>query len=354
MFKSFAAFLTLPILGLAGQINLEEARKAVVFVAIESDPFELSYGTDPGYYDYLRPVYEYFWPTFHAQGSGFIISPVGYVITNEHVVEDATKVLVIMRTPDIQLCKATVLGKDPRSDIAILKLELEETAPLPYLNFGDSDQVKVGDQVILIGNPRGLESSVSVGVISEKNRNDYGLSISGHLQTDSALNPGNSGGPLLNSEGEVIGIACWSYIGISLEGLHFTIPSNTAKEIANQIITNGKITQGFLGVELEDNIVVAFNRYYFDRNEGARIESIIENSPAHQAGLQAGDLIVMVNDRPVQSSAILRNKVAILAQDTAISIQVYREGEMLEFRLVLGSDELSQRYSNLSGPSIIL
>lgn len=354
MFKSFAAFLLLPILAIAGQTSLEEARRAVVFIAIESNPFELNYGVDPGYYGYLRPVYDYLWPPFLAQGSGFIISPDGYVITNNHVVEDATKVLVIMRMPDVKLCKATVLGKDPRSDIAVLKLEVEETTSLPYLTLGDSDQAEIGDRVFRIGNPKGLGFSVSGGVISAKNRNIEFSTIQGYIQTDAASNGGNSGGPLLNSAFEVIGIACCNYTGVDIEGLHLDIPSNTAKEIANQIIKNGKITQGFLGVELEENAVVAFDRFYFDRDEGAKIESLIENSSAQQAGLKAGDVIFELNGKPIFSSLCLRNKVAILAEDTAISLKVNREGEILEFNLVLGKDELSKKYSDLKGPSIVL
>jgi S1-C subfamily serine protease len=335
--------IMLPILAIAGPISLEEARKAVVFIAIESNPFELSYGPNPGYYyGYLRPVYDYFWPSSLALGSGFIISQDGYVITNSHVVKNATKVLVIMRMPDVKLCKATVLGKDPRCDIAILKLEVEDAKPLPYLTLGDSDKVEIGDRAILIGNPKGLEFSVTAGVISEKNRNYGRDDIEGYFQTDITANQGSSGSPLLNSEFEVIGILFGGY-----EGFSFDIQSNIAREIARQVIENGKITQGFLGVKLGENTIAAFDYFYFDRNEGAKIESLIEDSPAQRAGLKAGDVIFELNGRSILSSADLKNKVAVLAEDTAISLKVYRDREIFEFDLILGKDELSKQHSDL-------
>lgn len=351
--KVFAAFLVLPILAIASQMSLAEVQRAVVFVAVESSPFERSYGADSSWCDSYRSFYNYFWPPELAHGSGFIMSPEGHVITNDHVVEDATTVLVIMRAPDLKLCKATVLGRDPRCDLAVLKLEMEETTSLPYLTLGDSDLVEIGEQVFRMGNPKMFDSSVSVGAISGKDRNFFGwLPIEGYLQTDAGSYDGNSGGPIVNSKGEVIGVSC---MGLGyFEGLNLDVPSNTVKEIARQIIANGKITQGFLGIRLEKNELVAFDWYTFDHHKGALVKSLIKNSPAEKAGLKQGDFIIKFNNRAIQSSADLRNKVAVLAEETAISLTVEREGEVLEFTLELGSDELSKWYSNLEGVIITI
>jgi len=368
MFKSILAslfFVLPPLTSFAKPANpfaaiAQQASQSVVFVAIEINPFDQYYGPQPGDYAYLRPFYDYFWPSKHGHGSGFIISPDGYIVTNAHVVEDATKVLVVVRTDETLLCKASVLGKDVRTDVAVLKIEDPMESPLPFLKFGDSDQIQVGQQVICIGNPRSprLESTVTSGIISGIDRNNFGIhSIEGYIQTDAAINPGNSGGPLLNTEGEVIGVSSWMYKHtLGFEGLSFAISSHTAQTIARQIITHGKISQGFLGVELDidDEMESAFEFIQFDSNEGAYIIGIIEDSPAEKAGLRVDDIILKVDQYPVRSAASLRNRIAILEPKTSIQLLFERDGELLEVTLELGSEELANAHSDLIEPDIVI
>jgi serine protease Do len=354
MKKFIFSLVLFPLIAVANQIN--EISKSVVFVANESNPFELYYGADPGYYGYFRSIYDYFWPTEHSHGSGFIISPDGHVITNAHVVENCTKVLVVMRTDEMKVCRAKVLGKDLRTDLAVLKLETDGDFPLPFVSLGDSNELQAGDSVICIGSPLvdRLECTVTAGVISATDRNNFGDMIEGYIQTDVAINNGNSGGPIFNSKGEVIGVCCWTLRGIGIEGLHFAIPSNVAKQISRQIIANGKISQGFLGVHLEGNNEMIFDTYFFDRHEGARIKTIFKNSPAEKAGLKGGDLIIGLNGQLVRSSQNFRNQLAILDAETTVELSIERDGKILEISATLGSDEMSERYSYLRGPSIVL
>jgi len=355
--KKFIIGLVLaPILVVANQINLEQIRRSVVFVATESNPFELSYGANPGYYEYFRPVYDYFWPSEHSHGSGFIISPDGYVITNAHVIEDSTKVLIVLRADELRICNARVLGKDIRTDLAVLKIEKDDEDSLPFVDLGDSSEVQVGDPVVCIGNPilDRLESTVTKGVISATDRNNFGDPIEGYLQTDAVLNNGNSGGPLFNSQGEVIGVCAWSLRRAKSEGLHFAIPSNVVKQIAKQIIAYGKISQGFLGVRLEEDRESAFDAYFFERNDGAWIKTIFKNHPADKAGLKAGDRIIGLNGQPVCSSKNFRNQLAILEAGTCVQLLVERQGKILEITVTLGDDEFSEQYSCLRGSSIVI
>lgn len=185
----------------------ESSYPAVVFIASETNSFDQSYGTDPWFlYEYLRPFYEYFWPTQFFSGTGFIISPEGYIVTNQHVIDQGTKTFVILRYPELRVYPAKVVGSDTRLDLAVLKIE-KEVEDFPYLQFGNSDQIKSGEEVIAIGNPLGLEFTVTKGIVSSPERNNCGLDlIEGYIQTDAALNHGNSGGPLINHHGEVIGM----------------------------------------------------------------------------------------------------------------------------------------------------
>lgn len=332
---------------------IEQASRSVVFVATEANSFDLSYGREPGYYEYLRPVYEYLWPSEYGHGSGFIVSPDGYVVTNAHVVRDTTKVLIILRSQDeLRVCEALRVGKDERCDVAILKIEDESFYPLPFLKFGDSKQVQLGQQVVCIGSPvlSNLESTITAGIVSGVDRNNFDDAIEGYIQTDAALNPGNSGGPLFNAQGEVIGVVSFGLP--RYEGLAFGIPSFVAESVAQQLIAHGKVSQGFLGVELEDSSETAFV-YDFDRKEGAFIVSVIANSPAAKAGLQEGDLILQINDRPIASAKSLRNQIAILEPKTSLCVTFDRDGEIMELTLELGSEAMASEYSNLHGPIIL-
>lgn len=364
MLKYVLAFLLLnfnPHLSFANPTNslaaiAEQASKSVVFIAVESNPFDLSYGQgELGAYEYLRPLYNYFWPSDYAHGSGFIISPDGYIVTNSHVVFDATKVLVVHHSADLKIYKGHVVGKDYRTDLAVVKIDDPIDDPLPVLSFGDSDQVQVGQPIICIGNPAfsALHSTVSMGIVSGIDRNNFGDDIEGYIQTDAAVNHGNSGGPVLNAEGQVIGVCTWK-MSFLYEGLAFAVPSRTAKAIANQLIDHGKPVQGFLGVLLNTTVESAFNRYKFDRSTGTCIDEIIPDSPAEKAGLKSGDKILKLDHYPIRSAFSLRNRIAILEPGTSVHITFEREEKTLEVSLNLDDEEQSDYYSRLVGSYLVI
>lgn len=339
-----------PIKGIASSSlsvanTVQKALPTVVFIAIETNPFDLSCGPNPGYfYEFFRPFYETLWPPMFWHGSGCIISADGYVVTCAHVVEHATSILVALQSTDRRICKASLVGSDPRTDIAVLKIENNDDLLFPYLQFGNSSSLQVGEQVILIGSPEGsqLESTVTMGIVSAKDRNNFNQNpVEGYIQTDTVVNHGNSGGPLLNLEGDVIGLISWQYSHFfGREGLSFAIPSKNVQLIANQIIAKGKVSQGFLGIELDQIQESVFDEYYFDGNNGARITRIIQNSPAEKARLEIGDFIIGINGDPIKSSQSLRNQIAILEPNTTIHLTIDRLGNIMQISVKLGSEEL--------------
>lgn len=336
----------------------EKALSATVFVAEETNFFEQAYGPNPWWlYEYVRPFYEYLWPSEFGHGTGFIISPDGYIVTNEHVVNGATHLLVILQDTERRVCTATLVGDDPRTDIAVLKIDNPDGFQFPHLSFGDSDKVEVGEQVIAVGNPvvPELESTVTMGIVSALERDGFNhCSIEGFIQTDTALNGGNSGSPLLNLQGDVIGIVQSGEPHFWFEGLGFAIPSHTAQHIAQQIIAKGKASQGFLGVELEKGEVDAFEAYYFSDYRGATIQRVILDSPAAKAGLKAGDLILQVDDYSIRSPKSLKNRICILEPSTKIELTIERKGSLIKKTIELGDEEFSRRYSELENSPLII
>ncbi len=344
--------------------TLEKALPAVVLILTKEDYFEQAYGSDPSFfYKIIRPFYEWKWPSVSGfRGTGFFISEDGYIATNEHVIGNATEVLVAVQDGildmECRIMKASIVGKDPRTDIAVLKIDNNTNLKFPHLSFGNSNHTKIGEPVMAIGNPYQpyLEATVTTGIISAKNRNDEVLNniITGYLQTDASINGGNSGGPLINLKGEVIGINVRGYCWYGfLEGLGFAIPSHTAKHIVQQLISNGKISQGFLGVELDQTKAETFDLSIINLNNGALVKNIIPNSPAKQAGLENGDLILKINEYSIKSAQDLKNQVYILEPDTNIDLTVNRQGKKLQISLKLGSDDLSKKYFSLGYKLVI-
>ncbi|NGX38045.1 MAG: Periplasmic pH-dependent serine endoprotease DegQ [Chlamydiae bacterium] len=328
----------------------EEVLPAVVFIAKEINSFDQVYPYNPdSFYEYLRPFYEWWWPTRHFHGSGFIVSPDGYVVTNDHVVDEGTDFLIVIRDFDLKIYKAKLVGSDPRTDLAVLKIEDPDGTEFAYLKFGNSQNVALGDDVTVIGSPITTESTVTRGIISGKNRNNCGLfDIEGYLQTDAPINAGNSGGPILNENGDVIGVVSFGFSHFwGIEGIGFAIPSNSAEKIVNQFITKGKVSQGFLGIELEDTCEIVFDHFFFDTNGGAQISGIVLDSPADKMGLEPGDLIIEFNNIPIDMPANLRNHLCVLEPGTIVHLSVDREGEILEFTVELGSDELSKKHASM-------
>jgi len=268
-----------------------------------------------------------------AAGSGFIISHDGYILTNNHVVEDADKITVNL--DDEREFKAEVIGTDPQSDVALIKVDAEN---LPILELGDSDKLEVGEWVIAIGSPFELNQSVTVGVVSAKGRNRMGISdYENFIQTDAAINPGNSGGPLLNTHGEVVGMntAIFSRSG-GYMGIGFAIPVNMAKAIKQQLLKHGKVTRGWLGVVIQDVNDDLAKSFGLENTRGALISEVSKNSPADKGGLKQGDVIMALDGTDIKDVADLRNKVAMIAPGAKVDVTVMREGKERKIGISIG------------------
>ena len=325
----------------------KKSMPAVVFIKVQSNtddqqnPFQ---SPDPYENDALR---RFFGSPQQAeprqqmsQGSGFIVSADGYVMTNAHVIRGADKITVVLH--DGRELDGSVVGADAHTDIAIVKIE---GSGFPFITLGDSEKMEIGEWVVAIGSPFQLESTLTVGVISAKGRQNLRITdLEDFIQTDAAINPGNSGGPLLNLDSEVIGIntAIVSRSG-GYMGIGFAVPSNLAKNIMAQIINNGIVTRGFLGVSLQPvdkDIAEAFN---LDKAEGALVSDIAKGSPSDKAGLKQGDIILEYNGIPVKSLGGFRNDVSLMTPGTVVKLKVNRKGKILTIPVTLGSasDSLS-------------
>ncbi len=261
-----------------------------------------------------------------AQGSGFIISPDGYIITNNHLVGKAEKVTVkVGEDPDVE---AEVVGTDPESDVAVLKIDGDN---LPVLELADSDALEVGEWVLAIGNPFGLSHTVTAGIVSAKGRSGFGLAdYEYYIQTDAAINPGNSGGPLLNLDGKVVGINTFiiSRSGGNM-GIGFAIPINTAKAVYEQLVESGTVVRGFLGVGNPQDLTpeMAAILGLEEGTKGVLIPHVIEDSAAEKAGLKHNDIIVEFNGEPVEKADVFRHRVAMVKPGTKVKIVVLRDGK---------------------------
>ncbi|CDZ80078.1 putative periplasmic serine endoprotease DegP-like precursor [Candidatus Rubidus massiliensis] len=256
-----------------------------------------------------------------GQGSGFIVSENGYILTNSHVVKDADEITIT--TNDGNQYSGKVIGQDPNTDIAVVKIEANN---LPFLELGNSDHLEVGQWVIAIGNPLGLQASLTVGVVSAKGRNNLDLArIEDFIQTDAAINRGNSGGPLLTMDGKVIGIntAIASNGGTGgYMGIGFAIPSNMAKYDMEQILDKGKVSRGYIGVVLQQIDYDLSLALGLPKVEGALIAEIAKGSPAEKAGLQQGDIIIKFNNNPVQNVGSFRNAISMMSPGTSLQLQI--------------------------------
>ena len=288
-----------------------------------------------------------------GQGSGFIISRDGFILTNNHVVEDAESITV--RLSDEREFKAKLIGADPLSDVALI--QIKDSGQLPTLALGNSDALEVGEWVIAIGNPFGLSQTVTVGVVSAKGRNRVGINeYESFIQTDAAINPGNSGGPLLNTHGEVIGInsALFSRTG-GYMGIGFAIPINMVKAIQGQLQKQGKVTRGWLGVAIQDvdeNLAKSFD---LKEAKGILVSDVQADSPASSAGLQQGDVILRLNDIVLKDVSDLRNRVALIAPGSKATLEIIREGREKIVELVIGEQpsELGAMKPGASGTGIL-
>ena len=261
-----------------------------------------------------------------AQGSGFIISNDGLILSNAHVVENANEVTV--KLSDHREFKAKVLGSDKTSDIAVLKIEAKN---LPMVRIGNSDQLSVGDYVLAIGQPFGLEETATAGIVSATSRALPGDGYVPFIQTDAAVNPGNSGGPLFDSSGAVVGINSQIYSNSGgYQGVSFAIPINLAKQVQEQIVKTGKVAHGRLGVHVQPVDQSLADSFGLDSPAGALVSSVEPGSAAADAGLKAGDVILQYNGAPVRDSAALSMRVNTTAPGEKAKLDVWREGKRIE------------------------
>ena len=263
-------------------------------------------------------------------GSGVIFSEDGYIITNNHVIEKATDITVILENGDNY--KAEVIGTDPKTDLALLKIEPKYR--LPAVRFGNSDRLDIGDWVLAIGNPFGLGHTVTVGIISAKGRS-LGLgSYDDFLQTDAAINPGNSGGPLFNFDGELVGVNTAIIAGG--QGIGFAIPVNMAKNVVAQLRSSGKVVRGWIGVYVQQVTPEIAESLELDNNHGALVADVTPGGPADKAGIRRGDLIVEFAGIPIDEMPDLPRTVAVNSPGTRTNLKVLRNGELKTLDVKLG------------------
>ena len=265
-------------------------------------------------------------------GSGFIIDPQGYLLTNHHVIDGADKIKVRLQVEDKEKdYEAELIGSDKKTDIALLKIKRDEndTAPFPYIRMGNSDSLEIGEWVIAIGNPFGLSHTVTAGIVSAKGRDIGAGPYDEFIQTDASINPGNSGGPLLNMKGEVIGINTAIISGNTggNVGIGFAIPINMAVKIVHDLKAHGKVTRGWLGVMIQKLTPDLAETFSLKTTQGALVSGVVPNGPAFKGGLQRGDVIVEFAHQPVENVSALPRLVATTPPGKTVDVVILREGK---------------------------
>ncbi|QWF72102.1 DegQ family serine endoprotease [Methylomonas paludis] len=268
----------------------------------------------------------------NSLGSGFVISKDGYILTNSHVVNNASEIIVKLK--DRRELVAKLIGLDESSDVALLKVEAKD---LPIVEIGSPDQLQVGEWVLAIGTPFGFDQSVTAGIVSAKGRSLPDGNYVPFIQTDVAINPGNSGGPLFNMQGKVVGINSQIYSRSGgYMGLSFAIPIDLAMNVVEQIKTKGKVSRGWLGVQIQDVTRQLAESFGMDRPHGALVAKVIPGGPAEKAGLQIGDVIVEFNGQVVETSGELPPRVGVTPIDEAAKLKIIRQGEKQDISVKIG------------------
>ncbi|PRE61807.1 Do family serine endopeptidase [Burkholderia multivorans] len=289
------------------------------------------------------PLFRYFFGDRNARkqqdepaanlGSGVIVSPEGYILTNQHVVDGADQIEVALA--DGRTATAKVIGSDPETDLAVLKINMTN---LPTITLGRSDQARVGDVVLAIGNPFGVGQTVTMGIISALGRNHLGINtFENFIQTDAPINPGNSGGALVDVNGNLLGIntAIYSRSGGSL-GIGFAIPVSTARTVLESIITTGSVTRGWIGVEPQDVTPEIAESFGLQQKSGAIVAGVLQGGPADKAGIKPGDILVTVNGEEITDTTKLLNVVAQIKPGTSTKVHVVRKGKQFDVNVVIG------------------
>mgnify|MGYP001350068626 CR=1 FL=1 len=303
----------------------------------EGSPFEeffKRFGEQFGMPDRALPV-----PEGHALGSGFVIDPEGYIVTNAHVIERATEIQVTF-TDGTQL-PARVVGRDPQTDLALLKVDADKE--LPWVEFGDSDAVRVGDWVIAVGNPFGLGGTVSAGIVSARGRDIQAGPYDDFLQIDAPINPGNSGGPTFAMDGKVVGVntAIASPTGGNV-GIGFAIPSNMAKEVIEDLRDDGRVQRGWLGVQIQRVTPELAEALGLDEPRGAIIAGIMPDGPAADSELKQGDVILTFDGKPIREMRDLPRIVAVTPPGKTVRIEVWRNGRTETVRVRVGQQAVPE------------
>lgn len=274
-------------------------------------------------------------------GSGFIISEDGYIVTNNHVVEGADVIKVNFEATGSgqeESYDAEVIGTDKQTDLALLKIQLKPDAkPLPFIKFGDSDAIEVGEWVVAIGNPFGLDHTVTAGILSAKFRNIGSNTLVRFLQTDASINPGNSGGPLLNMSGEVIGIN--TAIAAQGQGIGFAIPSTLAEQIITELRAGGRISRGWLGVSIQNVDSATAKALGLPKPGGALVGGLVPGQPAEKAGLEAGDVILKIDGQDVTNADELMRTIAGKKPGDSVKAEIWRDGKTLSKTITLAERE---------------
>jgi serine protease Do len=284
-------------------------------------------------------------PEAAATGSGVIVDPNGYILTNSHVIENAQDITV--RLSDARKFDARLIGRDPKTDLAVLKVEA--AAPLPVAEMGDSDRIRVGQWAIAIGNPFGLDRTVTVGIISATGRTRVGVvAYESFIQTDASINPGNSGGPLLNLDGQVIGIN--TAIVAAGQGIGFSIPVNMAKEVMRQLIAEGRVVRGWLGIVIQDLTDELGSSFGVKEREGVLVAEVMDDGPAQAAGLRPGDVIIELGGEKITEVTDLQRRVAAVRPGESIALTVIRDRAPVSLTVKLGEMPPDETLISAAGP----
>jgi serine protease Do len=309
---------------------------AVVNVSVSSNVKTRGHGRLPPGMDEDNPLFQFMQPgqgvPMRGEGSGFIVSADGIILTNAHVVDDAQKVTV--KLTDRREFEATVIGSDAKSDVAVLKIDAHD---LPVIKLGDPRTLQVGEWVVAIGSPFGFENTVTAGIVSAKGRNLPDDTYVPFIQTDVAVNPGNSGGPLFNLRGEVVGINSQIYSRSGgYQGVSFAIPIDVAMNVGKQLQAHGHVTRGRLGVGIQDVDQALAESFGLDSPRGALVSNVEKGGPAEKAGLQEGDVILAFDGQSIDSAGQLPSAVAATDPGKAIALQVWRDHAAREVKVKLG------------------
>jgi len=307
---------------------VKKVAPSVVKIDVVTKAKQRNFGGTP----FDDPIFRYFFgnnsrqmriPPQHGIGSGVIVTRDGYILTNNHVVEEADELKVALT--DGREFTAKVVGRDPKSDVAVIKIDAKD---LPRLELADSDKIEIGDVVLAIGNPFGIGQSVTMGIISATGRATLGLDYEDFIQTDAAINPGNSGGALVDADGRLIGIntAIYSQSG-GYQGIGFAIPSNLAKDVMEELVQHGKVTRGYLGVFMQDLTPKLAKEFNIKDEVGVLVSDVVPKGPADKAGITEGDVIIQVNNKAVKDGRHLKLEIARIKPGETISVKILRKGE---------------------------